>query len=87
LEGCIGKHQESWSQTALPGIFQYSDSQENPSNSKLYKFFRADYLDSAGELRDWAGGFIAGARTDTLSLLKDISNGVAAQIAYEERED
>jgi transglutaminase-like putative cysteine protease len=45
------------------------------------------YLDSAGRLRDWAQACVAGARTDTLSLLKDISNGVAAQIAYEERDD
>lgn len=45
------------------------------------------YLDSAGRLHDWAQAFVAGARTDTLSLLKDISNGVAAQIAYEERDD
>ena len=45
------------------------------------------YLDSSGKLRDWAGGFVAGARTDTLSLLKDIGHGVAAQIAYEERDD
>jgi transglutaminase-like putative cysteine protease len=45
------------------------------------------YLDSAGELRDWAQDFVASASTDTLSLLKDISNGVAAQIAYEERND
>ena len=45
------------------------------------------YLDSAGRVRDWAQGFVAGAGTDTLSLLKDISAGVAAQIAYESRED
>jgi transglutaminase-like putative cysteine protease len=45
------------------------------------------YLDSAGELREWAQGFVAGVGTDTLSLLKDISNGVAAQIVYEERDD
>jgi transglutaminase-like putative cysteine protease len=45
------------------------------------------YLDSAGRLRDWAQSFVAGAGTDTLSLLKDISAGVAAQIAYESRED
>jgi len=44
------------------------------------------YLDPAGQLRQWAQGFIAGVRTDTLSLLKDISIGVAAQIAYEERD-
>jgi transglutaminase-like putative cysteine protease len=44
------------------------------------------YLDSAGRVREWAQGFVAGAGTDTLSLLKDISAGVAAQIAYESRE-
>ncbi len=45
------------------------------------------YLDSTGRLRDWARGFVAGTGTDTLSLLKDISAGTAAQIVYEERED
>ena len=49
------------------------------------------YLDSAGRVREWARGFVAGpgpgSGTDTLSLLKDISAGVAAQIAYETRED
>ena len=45
------------------------------------------YLDSAGRVREWAQSFVAGAGTDTLSLLKDISAGVAAQIAYETRED
>jgi transglutaminase-like putative cysteine protease len=44
------------------------------------------YLDSAGRVREWAHSFVAGAGTDTLSLLKDISAGVAAQIAYETRE-
>lgn len=45
------------------------------------------YLDSTGELRQWANGFVARQGTDTLSLLKDISNGVASQIVYESRED
>jgi transglutaminase-like putative cysteine protease len=45
------------------------------------------YLDSAGRLREWTRHFVAGVRTDTLSLLKDISNGVAAQTVYEERQD
>ncbi|MCF3934141.1 transglutaminase family protein [Acuticoccus sp. M5D2P5] len=45
------------------------------------------YLDSTGELRTWAQGFVAREGKDTLSLLKDISQGVAAQIVYEERED
>lgn len=45
------------------------------------------YLDSGGRLREWADGFVAGAGTDTLSLLRDISNGVAAHIVYEVRDD
>jgi transglutaminase-like putative cysteine protease len=49
------------------------------------------YLDSAGQVREWARGFVAGpgpgGGTDTLSLLKDISAGIAAQIAYETRDD
>lgn len=49
------------------------------------------YLDSAGRVREWAHGFVAGpgpgGGTDTLALLKDLSAGVAGQIAYEPRED
>ncbi len=45
------------------------------------------YLDSAGRLSEWAQDFVAGVGTDTLSLLKDVSNGVAAQIVYEGRDD
>lgn len=45
------------------------------------------YLDSTGQLREWAQGFVAGEGTGTLDLLKDISNGVAARIGYEERWD
>lgn len=49
------------------------------------------YLDSAGRVREWAQGFVGSSGrdggTDTLSLLKDMSTGVAAQIAYETRED
>ena len=45
------------------------------------------YLDTTGAVRRWAQGFVAREGADTLSLLKDISQGVAAQITYEERED
>ena len=44
------------------------------------------YLDSSGQLRAWAQGFVAGNPTDTLALLKDICAGVAARVAYEVRE-
>ncbi len=45
------------------------------------------YLDSDGQLRNWAQGFVAGNPTDTLGLLKDICSGVAARVAYEVREE
>jgi len=45
------------------------------------------YLDSAGSLEKWAQGFVAGNPTDTLCLLKDLCEGVAARVAYEMREE
>lgn len=44
------------------------------------------YADYAGRLPHWAEEFVMGQPTDTLSLLKDISNGVTAQISYQSRE-
>jgi transglutaminase-like putative cysteine protease len=45
------------------------------------------YPDPAGRLQAWAQAFIRGSRTDTLSLLKDISIGVSSAIAYRSREE
>lgn len=45
------------------------------------------YLDSTGVLREWAQSFVTGKSTDTLSLLKNISTGVAARLEYEARDD
>jgi len=42
--------------------------------------------DPEGALAAWARGFVMGGRTDTLSLLKDINNGIHASIAYSSRE-
>ncbi|MDA0787697.1 MAG: transglutaminase family protein [Proteobacteria bacterium] len=44
------------------------------------------YLDSYGELRAWAQAFVTRSPTDTLTLLKELSDGVAARVAYEVRE-
>lgn len=49
-------------------------------------FMLQQYLDVGGRLSAWARGFVAGAPTDTLALLKDLSAGASAQIAYESRE-
>ena len=43
--------------------------------------------DPMGRLRVWAEGFVRSRPTDTLSLLKDLSAGVAAWVAYQTRED
>jgi transglutaminase-like putative cysteine protease len=45
------------------------------------------YTDPKGRLQAWARGFIGGNPTDTLSLLKDLSAGVAAQIGYQGRDN
>ena len=44
------------------------------------------YVDDAGRLPHWVKGFVMGRPTDTLSLLKDISNGVTAGVFYQSRE-
>jgi len=45
------------------------------------------YADPVGRLAAWAQAFVRGSRTDTLSLLKDISLGVSSAIAYRSREE
>ena len=44
------------------------------------------YADDAGRLSDWVEQFVMTRPTDTLSLLKDISNGITARISYQSRE-
>ena len=44
------------------------------------------YADVAGRLADWVDVFVMDRPTDTLSLLKDVANGVTARIAYQSRE-
>lgn len=44
------------------------------------------YLDPERRLLAWAKGFVRSEPTGTLSLLKDLSSGVAEQIRYEARE-
>lgn len=44
------------------------------------------YQDDAGRLSNWVEQFVMRRPTDTLSLLKDVSNGITAQIVYQSRE-
>ena len=44
------------------------------------------YADPAGRLSAWVESYVMSRPTDTLSLLKDISNGITARISYQSRE-
>lgn len=44
------------------------------------------YADDTGRLSKWVEQFVMARPTDTLSLLKDISNGITAEISYQTRE-
>ncbi len=63
--------------------FRYSDEDWIDLGQLAYP----QYADDAGRLSDWVERFVMQRPTDTLSLLKDVSNGVSVQIAYQSRED
>lgn len=44
------------------------------------------YEDNEGRFARWVRGFVMQEPTDTLSLLKDLSNGVSFQLTYQSRE-
>lgn len=62
--------------------FNYSDDDW----TDLGSLAMPQYTDDFGRLLDWVAQFVAGRPTDTLSLLKDISSGITAQVVYECRE-
>ena len=68
--------------SAISYPFRYSDDEW----TDLGPLTILQYQDPAGQLRDWAHGFIRSNPTDTLSLLKDLSVGVAERISYQSRE-
>ncbi|HZP75024.1 MAG TPA: transglutaminase family protein [Pseudolabrys sp.] len=70
------------SASAISYPFLYSDDDW----SDLGALTVLQYSDPGGQLRDWARGFIRSNPTDTLSLLKDVSIGVAERINYQSRE-
>jgi transglutaminase-like putative cysteine protease len=47
---------------------------------------RPGYADPGQRFGQWVAGFVRSRPTDTLSLLKDLNEGIAAQIFYESRE-
>ncbi|MCV3274172.1 transglutaminase family protein [Roseobacter sinensis] len=62
--------------------FQYTADHQ----TDLRALATPQYADDAGRLAHWVTDFVMGQPTDTLSLLKDISNGVTGQISYQSRE-
>ena len=68
--------------SAISYPFRYSDDEWTDLGALAIE----QYPDQAGRLRIWARGFIRSNPTDTLSLLKDLSLGVAERISYQSRE-
>ncbi|PKP70910.1 MAG: transglutaminase, partial [Alphaproteobacteria bacterium HGW-Alphaproteobacteria-5] len=81
-------HAEAWpvfdvAASAINYPFIYS----NDEATDLGPLTVQQYPDPEGRLATWVRGFVRSHPTDTLSLLKDISQGVAAWVRYEVRED
>jgi transglutaminase-like putative cysteine protease len=68
--------------SAISYPFRYSDDEWTDLGALAIQ----QYADSTGRLRSWAQAFIPSNPTDTLSLLKDLSVGVAERISYQSRE-
>jgi transglutaminase-like putative cysteine protease len=62
--------------------FRYSDNERTDLGALAVPL----YADPQGRLRSWAQSFVRSNPTDTLSLLKDLSEGVSRQINYQSRE-
>jgi transglutaminase-like putative cysteine protease len=69
--------------SAISYPFRYSDDDW----TDLGSLAALQYPDAPGRLRNWARAFVRSDPTDTLALLKDISEGVSAAIRYQSRED
>jgi transglutaminase-like putative cysteine protease len=63
--------------------FRYSDDEWSDLGSLAVPL----HGDPAGRLAAWARGFVRSSPTDTLSMLKDLHNGVPESIRYQSREE
>jgi transglutaminase-like putative cysteine protease len=88
----VGNHEVELSAPAWPVFniaayaLQFPFLYSRDEWTDLGGFLLQQYLDDGGQLATWARGFVMGPATDTLSLLKDLSAGVSAQIGYQSRE-
>jgi transglutaminase-like putative cysteine protease len=69
--------------SAIVYPFRYSDDEWTDLGALTIQ----QYPDADGRLAKWARAFVGGERTDTLALLKDLSNGISGWIGYQSRED
>ena len=69
--------------SAISYPFRYSDDEWTDLGALAVQ----QYSDNEMRLRSWACGFVRSSPTDTLSLLKDLSAGVAQATRYQSRED
>ena len=68
---------------AISYPFRYSDDEWLDLGALTVQ----QHTDPAGRLRQWTKAFVRSTPTDTLSLLKDLSAGVATWIQYQSRDD
>ena len=71
------------SASAITFPFRYSDDEWTDLGALTVQ----QYADPFDRLRNWARAFVRDSTTDTLSLLKDLSVGVAEAIRYQSRDD
>jgi len=69
--------------SAINYPFRYTDREW----SDLGALTVQEYPDPTQRLSQWTAGFIRSKPTNTLALLKDLSLGISARIAYQSRDD
>ena len=69
--------------SAISYPFSYSEAER----IDLGALASPQHPDADGGLRAWAQAYVRGNPTDTLSLLKDLNNGIGTSTAYDSREE
>jgi transglutaminase-like putative cysteine protease len=70
-----------------PGAHSYPFRYDETEATDLAGFLAPGHDDCDGSVANWASSFIHSMPTDTLSLLKDINNGVLASVTYRTRDE
>ena len=70
-----------------PGAHSYPFAYSDPEVLDLGSFLVPQHPDPGEVVANWARAFIHSSPTDTLSLLKDINNGVLGSVTYRTRDE